>query len=58
MKPMVYGYGELAGEDAAIDCHGMTHHEARGRAAKPYHGSGDLFRLTEASNRFLRYHRA
>jgi len=52
-EPTIYGYARvsrrrLAGEDAAIDCHSMTHHEARGRAAKPYHGSGDFFGLTEA----------
>jgi hypothetical protein len=46
----------LAGEEAAIDRHGMTHRKARGWAAQPYHGSGDFFRLTEASNGFLRDH--
>ena len=34
----------------------MTHHEARGWAAEPYHGSGDFFRLAEASDGFLRDH--
>src|SRR5271165_5554771 len=34
----------------------MTHHEARGWAAKPYYGSGDFFRFTEASDGFLRHH--
>jgi hypothetical protein len=33
---------QLAGEEAAIDRHGMTHHEARGCAATLYHGSGDF----------------
>jgi hypothetical protein len=36
--------------------HGMTHHEARCWAAKPYHGSGDFFRFTEAPDGFLRHH--
>src|SRR6266436_7570773 len=47
---------QLAGEQAAIDRHSMTDHEARGWAAKPYHGSGDFFRFTEASDGFLRHH--
>jgi hypothetical protein len=34
----------------------MTQHEARCWAAKPDHGRGDFFRLTEASDRFLRHH--
>jgi hypothetical protein len=46
----------VAGEEAAIDRHCMTQHEARGWAAQPYHGSGDFFRLTEASEGFLRHH--
>src|ERR1700738_1964659 len=47
---------QLAGEEASIDRHFMTEHEAHGRAAKPYHASGDFFRLTEASDGFLRHH--
>src|ERR1700756_4022213 len=34
----------------------MTHHEARGWAAQPYHGSGDFCRFAEASDGFLRHH--
>jgi hypothetical protein len=49
---------QLAGEEATIDRHSMPHHEAGGRTAKPYHGSGDLFRLTEASDGCLCHHPA
>ena len=49
---LLFLHPQLAGEEAAIDRHCMTHRKAHGRAAKPYHGSGDFFGFTEASDGF------
>ena len=46
----------LLGQDASIDRHCMTDHEARGWAAKPYNSRGNLFGLTEAFDRLARQH--
>ena len=52
----VVEHQKLPGENPAIDCHSMTHHEVCRRTAKPNHNSGDLLGLTEASDRFLGHH--
>src|SRR4051794_40253516 len=39
-------------QEPTINHHGMTNHETGCRAAKPYHGSGDLLGLSKAANRF------